>query len=180
MKKNLIIFLFLFASFFLIYSSVQAHILQINGSIGAVMHIDPDDDPIVGKPSNFFFEFKDKTNKFSPQNCTCIASIIENNKEIYSTSLFTQNNTDLTNASFSFTFPQKDIYTIILRGAPINGSDFQTFSLQYDVRVERVYSSNNRNTGSTSPFFFQMLIVIIGILVGVGIVVRDVVKNKKK
>src|SRR5947207_173429 len=107
MKKSVLI-----GTFFLIFSilffsgSVSAHILQTDKNIGAVLHIDPEDDPIAGEQSGFFFEFKDIQNKFEPKNCTCTISIIRENKEIYSQPLFQDNvNPSLSNSSLFYTFP---------------------------------------------------------------------------
>lgn len=37
--------------------TAQAHILKASGSVEAVMHVTPEDDPIAGKQSDFFFYF---------------------------------------------------------------------------------------------------------------------------
>src|SRR5437773_8843060 len=92
---NTFYFLLVFLPFFFLLfpSVVNAHFLKIDGSIGAVLHVDPDDDPIAGEQASFFLSFKDKQHKFSPQNCTCTFSIQEQNQTIYSQPLF-QNNSN--------------------------------------------------------------------------------------
>jgi hypothetical protein len=137
MKKK-IIALIIFFYFLNSESPAYAHVLKVDKNIGAVLHIDPDDDPIVGQESGFFFEFKDKENKFKIENCNCIFSITENGKEIYSQNL-TSNNT-------LFTFPEKNVYEVKVNGTPIADNSFQPFSLIYDVRVAREVTNNKPST----------------------------------
>ncbi len=58
-KAGVLISIFLFFGF-LLPSPAAAHILASDQVIGAVLHIDPNDNPIVNKVSGFFLEFKDK------------------------------------------------------------------------------------------------------------------------
>jgi len=159
-------------------SSLSAHILKTSGSIGAVVHIDPEDDPIAGEPSNFYFEFKDKKNTFKPQNCTCIVSILEAGKEIYTQSLF-QNSTSpsLTSASFSFTFPKRDIYTVKVIGTPTDAS-FESFTLVYDIRVERI-SNPNQQTKTSNNFFSFHSIHFLGAIVAGLFLIFAIIKTRK-
>lgn len=155
MKKTLLIVLLF--SFFLIPQQAFAHVLQADGSVGAVLHIDPDDEPYAGQPASFFFEFKDKQNKFSPQNCDCTIRILENGKELYSQALFQNNqNPSLTNASFSYTFPQLDVYQVVVSGKPL-ANEFQPFTLTYDIRVDRQASPNSQT--QTQPNFFSIHLI---------------------
>ena len=164
MKKSLIT-LFITINFLLLpISTAFAHVLQTDGSIGAVLHIDPEDDPIVGQTAGFFFEFKDKQNKFKPENCDCTFSIIEANKEIYSQPLF-QNNTDpsLGSASLFFIFPQKDVYQIKVMGKPLSTQAFQPFTLKYAIRVARDKPTTAQNSPhhGISPWLFYIPVFFI-------------------
>lgn len=128
---------------------VFAHFLKTDGSIGAVLHIDPDDDPIAGSQSGFFFEFKDKANKFSPDKCDCTFLIIEDGKQIFSQPLFANNaSPSLTSASVFYTFPERNVYQIKVVGKPQTPGAFQPFTLVYDVRVARTF--DNSAQGSTN------------------------------
>ncbi len=154
MKKIVSIYLFFFIFLFLT-QSVEAHILKTDENIGAVLHIDPDDDPIAHEQSSFFFEFKDKENKFKPENCDCTFSITEDKKEIYSQSLF-QNNTNpsLASASIFYTFPEKNIYQVTIIGKPTSPNAFQPFTLLYDIRVDRESKSLSPDQNSTQRNWF--------------------------
>jgi hypothetical protein len=43
----------------------SAHVLLSNNTVGGVLHIDPEDDPIAGQPAKFYIELKDKQNQFT-------------------------------------------------------------------------------------------------------------------
>ncbi len=117
-------------------SIVLAHVLKTDGNIGAIMHTDPDDNPLAGSKTGIFFEFKDTQAKLSPENCNCTFSISENDKEIYSQPLFQNNpSPSLDNSSVFFFFPEKNVYQIKVIGKPNSVSSFQPFTLVYDVTV---------------------------------------------
>ncbi len=136
--KFIVLFIALVASLSALVVPVYAHFLKTDGSIGAVMHVDPEDEPIAGAQSGFFFEFKDTAGKFKPADCDCVFSISESGKQIFSQPLFASSTApSLSSASVFFTFPQKDVYQVEVRGKPYSGASFQAFRLVYDVRVER-------------------------------------------
>jgi hypothetical protein len=142
------VFLFSFLIFLASVLPVQAHVLKSDGSVGAVLHVNPEDDPIVGESSNFFFEFKDKKGKFKPEDCDCQGKILRNGQEIYTTFLFQNNaNPSLDNASFAFIFPEKDIYQVRVSGSPRTSESFEPFILTWDVRVAR---QSEKSTDTTS------------------------------
>lgn len=133
---RILLFLILFLS--ILPSQASAHVLKSDSTVGAVIHVTPDDDPVAGEPTDFYFEFKDTENKFKPENCNCQGAILQNGTEIYSSSLF-QNSTNpsLENASFSFTFPEKNIYKVKVTGNPTTPGAFEPFTLEWDIRVAR-------------------------------------------
>lgn len=141
-----------------------AHVLKTDGSIGAVMHTDPDDNPVAKDATGIFFDFQDKQNKFKIENCNCIISIIEDGKEIFS-----QN---LTQPAISYTFPDKNLYQIKVVGKPNSENDFQTFSLVYDISVakESANPSNLDNPPTTSWFSTHIVHLIGGIIVFVFLI----------
>lgn len=169
----ILLILFIVASSFSA-EKVYAHVLQSNGSVGAVLHIDPEDDPIVGQQASFFFEFKDKQNKFNPENCTCIFSILENGKEIFSQPLF-QSNTDLnsTNTSVFYTFAKRDVYQVKISGKPfMEKKAFDPFTLTYDIRVSRESEGNNSQSNTRNWLSAHMLHIAIfvgGLILLIGI-----------
>ena len=155
-----------------------AHVLKTDGSVGAVIHINPEDDPIAGQESGFYFEFKDTKNAFSPEKCNCVFSIKENGKELNSQSLF-QNSTNpsLEDVSVYYTFPQRGVYTVGITGTPITPEDFEPFTLSWDIRVEREAQTSAAQETSSSNDQNIKYIVLVGAVV---IIVGLVLSKKKK
>lgn len=178
MKKSLLIF-FIFHFLSLIFVPMaSAHTLKTDGSVGAVLHVSPDDDPVAGVNTDFFFDLKDTNNVVSPENCTCVARVLQNGKEIYSQSLFQTNATpSLEDASFSYTLPQKDIYTVEISGNPKNGASFEPFTLAWDIRVARDAAEQNAASENTVISVLPSLIILTAVIIFVGIIFG---KKKKK
>lgn len=170
-KKILTFFLILFFLLLIVgpfNTPVYAHILLTDGSIGAVVHISPDDDPIVGENADFFFEFKDKDNKFQPQNCDCQYEIKNGDNIIASGDLFASaTNPSLENASFSLVFPEKGIYHLSVIGKPKNSGDFNQFNLTDSIRIER--TSESKSTNNEENFFTSHYLHFFVFGAGIGI-----------
>jgi hypothetical protein len=148
MKKS-VLFLILSVIFLGIAKPAEAHFLATDGNIGAILHVDPNDSPVAGSQASFFFEFKDKQNKFKPENCNCTFEIDENGKTIFYQLLFQSNsNPNLSNASVFYTFPRIDVYEIKVVGNPEIPNAFQPFTLKWYFRVDQ----QANQTGSDSSF----------------------------
>jgi hypothetical protein len=165
--------------------AAQAHVLQTDGNIGAVLHIDPDDDPIVGQPATFFFEFHDKQNKFQLSGCNCIAKILSNGQAIFSQGLLpaSASSTDQLEPLFQYTFQQKGVYTIDVAGTPNTPGDFQNFDLQYNIRVDRTAaaptSSTQNQTGVTSASHLWHLLIILAAL-PIAFIINKVLEKRRR
>lgn len=168
--KKILTFLFIFyIAIYYATQTVEAHILKTNGSIGAVLHISPEDDPVAGGVSYLFFEFKDKIGKFNLKACDCTLSVYANNKLIHSESL-PQKNSDssATSATVAYTFPEKNVYIIEVSGKPQEPNAFQSFTLSYDIRVEtsvapatRAAQDTNNDHVIHSVIFFAAFAIFI-------------------
>jgi len=148
---------------------VSAHVLKTDGNIGAVMHVNPDDDPIAGLDSSFYFEFKDKSGKFDPAKCDCNAVILENGKELFKTAIFAQS-ASLTSSSFTFNFPEKNVYQLKVIGTA-NDNSFQNFTLNYDIRVAKDASNETNKIISN-----ESIIIIGGIIALIALIIFVVVQ----
>ena len=172
------------AGFFIALSpkDAAAHFLLTDGSIGAVLHMDPDDDPIAGQPAVFHYEIKDKQGKFTPQGCTCTFSISENGASIFSQDLYLntpQNSLDV--PLVTYTFPKLDVYQIILTGTPKPGADFQPFTLTYNARISRQAATGSAGAAAgTQPENHTAHIILIsaGVIIIIGIIFYDQRKQR--
>lgn len=155
-----------------------AHSLQTDGSIGAVLHVDPNDSPVVGEESSFYFEFKDTSKKFDPRNCSCRAFILKADEEIFSTELFANNSApSLTSSSFTYTFSEKSVYTVKVAGSSKNGS-FSAFNLSFDLRVDRESTQNNPSFFEKFYHYWHYGLYILAGIIGIGLFAYERKKSK--
>ena len=172
--KKLFLILILVTSLFSFTQTALAHVLVTDGSIGAVMHTDPDDDPPIGKPTLFFFEFKDKDNKFQPQNCSCSFYVYQGSNLLYSSSLIAETpNPTLDNISIAYTFPQKGDYRVVVAGYPNKAGEFQNFNLSYDLQV----GLSNQNLW---PWIMEHILIVSAGIILACLAAIFVFKSKSK
>ncbi|HVZ66669.1 MAG TPA: hypothetical protein VG917_00225 [Patescibacteria group bacterium] len=184
--KIKILFLIIIFSLFL-PSHAFAHVLKTDGTIGILMHVSPDDDPIAGQQSSFFFDLKDTTGKFKSQNCDCNISIIQDGKKISTQPLaIATDNQNLSSAGYYFTFPSRGIYQVEIDGKSTNNS-FNKFKLTYDVRVDRVSQTNtndqqteNNSTGNLPRIAFAAVIGFALIFLVLKLTKRKEVTDKNE
>lgn len=177
---NLLVFLFLFGVTISIPPKASAHVLLTDKNIGLVLHIDPEDDPVVGEPASFFFEFKDKSGQFDPKQCDCQMIISKDGQEIYKTNIYSGvAQPDFDNAAGFYTFLEKGIYQIQISGQSSNPNQFQNFLLSEEVRVDRdqdkvipIDQNNNFWSGH------KLNIIIFG--VGIAMFIVIVFYQRKK
>jgi hypothetical protein len=133
--KYLAYILLSFSLLFLGTHVAHAHFLEIDNSIGGVLHVDPDDNPYVGKEAVLTFALKDTKNIFKAADCSCVLTISANGKVLFTQQASRGNNTS--EVVGRYTFPEKAVYTITLKGEPLQDKAFQPFSISYDLRVDR-------------------------------------------
>ncbi len=153
----------------------MAHVLETQGSVGAVLHINPADDPIAGQQANIFFDFKDKTNRFKSADCDCRLVVDRAGANIYDQPFTDPGGGD-------FTFPARDVYSVKAVGTPKAGATFDAFTLSYSVRVERGSDGATSSTNRASTASIIGL-VTFGIVTAVGLFfvrrkIMSSIKNK--
>lgn len=113
---------------------VSAHELQIDGTIGAILHIDPDDQPVANQVTTFHLDFQDTAEKLDIAKCNCVARFSESGRQIAEV--------PFTSGSFVYTFTEGGSHTIEVSGTPKDGAVFQAFRLSYDIQVKRPATPN--------------------------------------
>ncbi|HRN95842.1 MAG TPA: hypothetical protein PLD54_00160 [Candidatus Levybacteria bacterium] len=166
MRVFLLITGYLLSLFVLFHPTAYAHIEKSDGAISAILHINPDDDPVAQEKSSLYFDFTDTNNEFSFQNCMCTVDVLANGTLIHTETLSQPTLEPFTIHGFEYTFPSKNVYTIIIHGIPTQLATFQPFTLEYDIRVEK--ESQIADVSSRSPdthfFVFGTLIIGLGII----------------
>lgn len=181
MRRTLLttILCFTIVSLFLSAGVASAHVLKVDGSIGSTLHVDPADNPVVGSPATFYFEIKDKQNKFTPEGCTCNVVISTSQGEVlYTEQLFTQSTSaGLSTPLLRYVFEKGGVYKVTLTGTPKTAGSFQNFQLGYDVRVENSEVATHTDGAGTSSDVW--LYTGLGVLVLVVLVLMALQRKKK-
>lgn len=141
--KIIITTIFLCVIFLQLTSHISAHTRTLTEGINIVMHIDPDDDPIVNKQATFTIQFSDEKKQFKLSDCHCVASISNENKTIYAKTLINKSENE---GTFTFTFPEGGIYSVQIAAYPKTEETFQYFTYTTDIQVNRplTKAENNR------------------------------------
>ncbi len=154
LKLGKIALAFVIAIFFSLQAKVaSAHILKTDGSISMNLHIEPDHSPIAGETAYMFLSFNDTDGKFLLENCVCVFKVYEGNEEIESKEF------DL--ELVEYVFPEINIYKIVFEGTPKEGEDFQSFSLEYNVRVERTSEKVQTETSDDPSYVYGVIVLVI-------------------
>jgi len=135
MKK---IFLILSVALILAFSPTAfAHTTVFDGDIGALLHVNPNDDPIAGEASDLHFNLLSDKFDISIADCTCKVTIsLLDKKLLEKVILESEEGFGPRVASVPFIFPKKGVYQIVLSGQS-RTEQFPDFSLKYDLRIEK-------------------------------------------
>lgn len=155
--------------------SVSAHFLRTDNGIGGVIHIDPNDDPIIGQVSNIFIDLKDSQNRLTEINCNCSIKILENEKEISSRGVQVSKSEDgQIYVTSQFTFPKKGSYIVRMEGRSTD-STFPDFRLDFDFFVSQ---KSRQNEADSKQFFWvlsgvgSVLVIVFFVLIGKRILTK--------
>lgn len=110
----------------------QAHTVNNTQTIGALIHIDPNDEPKTNEVATITFTVKDTTDRFDGKDCICVLTITTGTKEIYKKTI---SGTKL-ELSAKFTFTEPGSYTLLITGTPKTGATFDNFSFSFDTEVK--------------------------------------------
>jgi hypothetical protein len=117
---------------------VFAHDLEKDKNIGALFHIEPDDQPKAGVPVEGWFEIRKKGgNSLTTQDCFCLVKVYSGKPKPTAKPIgeYTLSGGDRVMAKLMF--PSPGPYTVRLVGSPKKGSKvpFAPFQINWPVRV---------------------------------------------
>ena len=112
--------------------TAQAHVLESDGTVGAVLHILPDDNPVSGTPVVYELAFQDTTDRLSLSDCDCSVRVAKDDKTIATQSLRAKTALQSSN---TITYPSAGVYELAITGTPLTPKAFDAFSLSFTVRV---------------------------------------------
>lgn len=141
---------------------VSAHVLEFDNGIGAVLHIEPQDEPIAGQDAGFLFEFQDKNGNFDARACACRLTIMDTQNDQLADMALSASARNA--ASANFVFPKRGTYTLRLSGSSTNQNAFSSFELSYTVRVDKGNGDAGVGSGTGSRAIFVLAAGVIGLL----------------
>jgi hypothetical protein len=114
-----------------------AHEVQNDGNMSVLLHMEPQDSPIVGQEATLYFSFTEASDKFQVLDCDCQLKISNGNNVVKSLALSEVAESFGANVyTTTVTFPKKGVYTVDLAGKSKTAA-FADFHLNWFVRIER-------------------------------------------
>lgn len=160
MKRKLFLVLLFLVS---VIPGAHAHILRVDGNIGVLLHVDPNDAPVAGQQANFFVIIQDYSGRFDISECYCTLAIKKDGKEIASFPI----NSNEFYRQIEYSFPASGIYQVIVAGKPTNG-DFQPFKTTFEYYVSTsLGTAATATTQETNPMqnYLPYISLIAGLLI---------------
>ncbi len=137
MKKFSLFLLCLFLGLF--NQRTYSHELVADKEVGALMHIEPSDDPKVGVSSKVWFDLVKKGGqKISLAECDCVLSLYKGTARtplVQPRLVDSKAEEDKSVLSAQVTFPERGAYRLVLSGKAKGEKIFNPFTLRWTVRA---------------------------------------------
>ncbi|MDJ0735356.1 MAG: hypothetical protein QNJ47_15085 [Nostocaceae cyanobacterium] len=172
---------------------VFAHKVKISADVGATLHIEPNDTPRAGEPTQVWFALTRKGGKVIPlAECDCQLDIYAEPHAPGEPALLEPALEPVTAERYQgipgtkINFPRPGNYQLQLKGKPVTGKSFQPFELKFDVTVavgNRNISQSkqnvNENTGNGEAKGVSLWLIAFFAVVGIGLLGFVVQKLKR-
>lgn len=112
--------------------AAQAHVLESDGGISAVLHIPPDDTPRAGQATAVNLAFASNDSTFNISSYRLQASL-KRGDETVQTAAMRADRGSSRDATTDMSFPQAGAYILQIEGVPTAAG--QSFSLEFSVRA---------------------------------------------
>jgi hypothetical protein len=116
-----------------------SHELVADKDVGALMHIEPSDDPKVGVSSKVWFDLVKKGGqKVSLAECDCVFSLYKGTARtalVQPRLMDSKAEETKSVLSAQITFPERGAYRLVLSGKPKGKTIFTPFTLRWTVRA---------------------------------------------
>jgi hypothetical protein len=130
----------------------SAHKVDIAGDVGGTLHIEPNDNPRAGEPSQAWFALTRRGGRvITLSQCNCQLAVYAQPYppgeppllEPQLQSVAAERYQGIPGAEI--VFPKPGIYELQLNGKPISGARFKPFELKFEVTVANGSNSNTQN-----------------------------------
>ncbi len=109
-----------------------AHESKESGNTVILVHVNPFDTPVAGKPAGVRVVVTQVQGNFPIEACNCNATILYKGKPLITQALFTDGEIS---SLVKIIFPEAGIYQVHVVGEPTQVKAFESFDLTFDVRV---------------------------------------------
>jgi hypothetical protein len=135
----------------------SAHNVKTTADVGGTLHIQPNDNPRAGEPSQVWIALTRKGGKVIPlKECNCQLAVYAEPHSPKEPALLEPPLQAITAERYKgipgseITFPKPGAYLVQLSGKPASGASFQPFKLKFDVTVA-VGTTSAIETQNTQP-----------------------------
>ncbi|MEH2362239.1 MAG: hypothetical protein V7K58_21525 [Nostoc sp.] len=131
---------------------VAAHQVEVAADVGATLHIEPNDNPSAGEPSQAWFALTRRGGKVIPlSQCNCRLAVYAKPYAAGEPPLLEPALEPVTAERYKgvpgaeVVFPKPGLYELQLNGKPVSGARFKPFKLKFEVTVAGGSTENTRN-----------------------------------
>ncbi len=114
---------------------LHAHEIKYVDGLEILLHIEPQDSPIVKEKATLYFAFTDPLGEFDVHSCDCSLIVKSQGREIYTTNLNRlEPNFGSTVISTDYVFLEKGVYEATIFG---ERGRLDRFQITFNIRIER-------------------------------------------
>ena len=158
-----------------------AHKVRISADVGGTLHLEPNDNPRSGEPTQAWFALTHKGGKAIPlKQCNCQLAVYAEPHTPGEPSLLQPSLKPVAVERYQgipgadITFPKPGIYQLQLTGKPTNGASFQPFNFKFDVTVAtgstpKTQNVQDVNNVPTLVIGLSPIVTSLAIFLGIGI-----------
>ncbi len=133
-------------------SPAAAHKVEVSGDVGGTLHIEPNDNPRAGEPSQAWFALTRRGGKVIPlAQCNCQLAVYAEPYAAGEPALLEPTLKAVAVERYQgipgaeIVFPKPGLYQLELNGKPASGAKFKPFEFKFEVTVAAGSTTNTRN-----------------------------------
>ncbi|WP_238846015.1 hypothetical protein [Nostoc edaphicum] len=130
----------------------SAHKVEVSGDVGGTLHIEPNDNPRAGEPSQAWFALTRRGGRVIPlSQCNCELAVYAQPYAAGEPPLLEPQLEPVSAERYKgipgaeVVFPKPGIYELQLNGKPVSGARFKPFEFKFEVTVAGGSTQNSRN-----------------------------------
>ena len=147
----------------------KAHDLEVNHGYTAVLHLDPDDDPLAGQPSVLNFFMGKAGASFNQNDYKVSIDISSAGKRLQHSNVAPRVFGDASDGVVNYTFPRIAVYKVDLYGV-LKADNSPQFHMSYTVRVADAVKGYSPPASVTDPAVLGLIGSSAAVLIFVGFV----------